>query len=143
MSFHHLGVATESLESEARAYAALGYEPEKDEFVDPLQGVRGVFMVGGGPRLELLEPLPGDDTLVPLLRRGVKCYHHAYEVVSLDASLDALRQAHAQVVRVPTEAVAFDHRRVAFLVLPNMWMVELIEAELNALQPGKAAAGSP
>ena len=127
MTFHHLGIATDSLENETRAYAALGYEPEGEEFADPIQGVRGLFLTGGGPRLELLEPLPGNDTLGPILRRGVKCYHHAYEVPSLDESLVALRRVRAQVIRAPAKAVAFDYRRVVFVLLPNMWMVELID----------------
>jgi methylmalonyl-CoA/ethylmalonyl-CoA epimerase len=127
MTFHHLGIATESLRDDARAYAALGYEPEGKEFTDPIQGIRGLFLSGGGPRLELLEPLPGSDTLASILRRGVKCYHHAYEVTSLDESLTDFRRARAQVVRPPWQAVAFDYRRVVFLILPNMWMVELIE----------------
>ncbi len=128
MIFHHLGIATESLASDVRAYAALGYKPDGEEFADQIQGVRGLFLAGGGPRLELLEPLPGSDTLAQILRRGVKCYHHAYEVPSLDASLAELRAARAQVIRAPAGAVAFDGRRVVFLVLPNTWIVELIEA---------------
>jgi methylmalonyl-CoA/ethylmalonyl-CoA epimerase len=127
MIFHHLGIATESLEDDARVYAALGYKPEGKEFADPVQGVRGLFLNGGGPRLELLEPLPGSDTLAPILRRGVKCYHHGYEVASLDDSLAKLRVARAQVIRMPAPAVAFDYRRVIFVVLPNTWIVELIE----------------
>src|SRR5436190_19227922 len=106
MIFHHLGIATESIEIDARAYAALGYESESEKFVDPMQGVRGLFLNGGGPRLELLEPLPGSDTLASILHRGVKCYHHAYEVGSLDESLFQLRRGRAQVIRQPMPAVA-------------------------------------
>ena len=99
MTFHHLGIAERVvLDGDARAYAALGYEPEGSEFVDEIQGVRGLFLIGGGPRLELLEPLPGTDTLAPILRRGVKCYHHGYEVRSLGESLAELRRGGAQVV---------------------------------------------
>lgn len=127
MIFHHLGIATESLENEARVFAALGYESESDEFVDPIQGVRGLFLNGGGPRLELLEPLAGSDTLASILRRGVKCYHHAYEVPSLDEALAHLRGRRAQLIRQPTPAVAFDYRRIVFVALANSWIVELIE----------------
>ena len=127
MTFHHLGIATRSLDSDARAYEALGYTCEGAEFVDPIQGVRGQFMAGEGPRLELLEPLPGSETLSPILARGVKCYHHAFEVVSLADSVAELRTHRAQVVRAAVPAVAFDRRRVVFVMLPNMWMVELIE----------------
>jgi methylmalonyl-CoA/ethylmalonyl-CoA epimerase len=128
MTFHHLGIATESLEADATAYSALGYRPEGEKFIDEVQGVRGLFLSGGGPRLELLEPLPGRETLGPILRRGVKCYHHGYEVRSLSESLAELRRCGAQMVRPAAKAIAFDYRQVVFLMLPNMWMVELIES---------------
>lgn len=127
LRFHHLGIATRSLEKELLAYRPLGYRPEGAEFVDPQQGIRGLFLIDGGPRLELLEPLPGAETLTPLLRRGIKCYHHAYEVPSIEESVTALRPARARITRAPLPAVAFDGRLIAFLTLPNGWMVELIE----------------
>jgi methylmalonyl-CoA/ethylmalonyl-CoA epimerase len=125
MRFHHLGIATESLRRDLRAYRALGYKPEGASIVEERQGVRGQFLVGGGPRLELLEPLPGSETLAPLLSRGIKCYHHAYEVESLENSLATLRAAGAKQLAPPVHAVAFNRREV-FLMLPNRWIVELI-----------------
>jgi methylmalonyl-CoA/ethylmalonyl-CoA epimerase len=127
MNFHHLGMATESLEADLSAYAAIGYRAEGPMFTDPAQGIRGVFLVGDGPCLELLEPLPGSRTLMRLLQRGVKCYHHAYEVAALEEAIDSLRRSRAQVVSPPKPAVAFSGRRIAFVVLPNGWIVELIE----------------
>jgi methylmalonyl-CoA/ethylmalonyl-CoA epimerase len=126
--FHHLGIATKSLTEDRRVYGALGYDPEGGEFVDERQGVRGQFLVGGGPRVELLEPLPASDVLTPFLSRGIKCYHHAYEVASIDEALSQLVAARAKVISKPVPAAAFDERRIAFLLLPNRWMVELIEA---------------
>ncbi len=129
MRFHHLGIATTSLARDVSAYALLGYRPEGQEFEDDRQGVRGLFLVdASGPRLELLEPLPGSQTLSPLLERGVKCYHHAYEVQALEPAIRELRTARARSVRAPLPAVAFQGRRIAFLMLPNGWMVELIES---------------
>lgn len=127
--FHHLGFATKSLLDDVEAYASLGYSPEGREFMDERQGIRGRFLAGGGPRLELLEPLPGSQTLTPFLTRGVKCYHHAYEVASIEASVEVLTAARARMIAPPVAAVAFDGRRIAFLMLPNRWMVELIDAE--------------
>ena len=125
MRFHHLGIASDSLRRDLRAYRALGYRSEGASVVDERQGVRGRFLVGGGPRLELLEPLPGSETLAPFLSRGIKCYHHAYEVESLENSLAALRAAGAKQLAPPVDAVAFNRREV-FLMLPNRWIVELI-----------------
>jgi methylmalonyl-CoA/ethylmalonyl-CoA epimerase len=123
--FHHLGIATDSLERDLHAYRALGYRSEGAIVVEERQGVRGQFLVGGGPRLELLEALPGSETLTPFLSRGIKCYHHAYEVESLEDSLAALRAVGAKQLAPPVDAVAFNRREV-FLMLPNRWIVELI-----------------
>jgi methylmalonyl-CoA/ethylmalonyl-CoA epimerase len=120
-----LGIATDSLQQDHWAYGALGYRSEGAIVVENLQGVRGQFLVGGGPRLELLEPLPGSETLAPFLSRGIKCYHHAYEVESLEDSLAALRAAGAKQLAPPVDAAAFNRREV-FLMLPNRWIVELI-----------------
>lgn len=125
MRFHHLGIATDSVERDLAAYRAIGYRTEGASVAEERQGVRGRFLVGGGPRLELLEPLPGSETLGPFLSRGIKCYHHAYEVDALDNSLRALRAAGAKQLGPPVDAVAFNRREV-FLMLPNSWIVELI-----------------
>lgn len=123
--FHHLGIATESLQRDLPAYCALGYRSEGAVVVDERQGVRGQFLVGGGPRLELLEPLPGSQTLAPFLSRGIKCYHQAYEVESLDDSLAVLRAAGAKQLAPPVDSAPLN-RQIVFLVLPNRWIVELI-----------------
>jgi methylmalonyl-CoA/ethylmalonyl-CoA epimerase len=128
--FHHAGVACRDIGGEAARLAPLGYAPEGMPFVDPRQGVRGMFVVGGGPRLELLEPLP--DTpgmLAPWLERDVKLYHLAYETGELGAAIEHLRSAGAKLVAGPTPAVAFGGREIAFLMLPNRMLVELIARE--------------
>ena len=125
MRFHHLGIATDSLRRDLGAYRSLGYRCEGASVVDERQGVRGQFLVGGGPRLELLEPLPGSETLAPFLSRGIKCYHQAYEVESLEKSVAALRAAGAKQLAPPVHSAPLN-RRIVFLILPNRWMVELI-----------------
>ena len=72
---------------EAARLAILGYRAEADDFADPVQGIRGRFLIGPGPRLELLAPLPGRDVLDPWLKAGVKLYHLAYEVTEMDAAI--------------------------------------------------------
>ena len=74
-SFHHIGVATEGIADAERTYADLGYQREGAEFCDHAQGVRGIFIVGPGPRLELLEALGDSTTLDPWLRAGSRMYH--------------------------------------------------------------------
>jgi methylmalonyl-CoA/ethylmalonyl-CoA epimerase len=130
--FHHIGVATESIARDEAVYAQLGYERDGEEFLDPGQGVRGVFLVGPGPRLELLEPYAGSTTLEPWLRAGSRLYHQAYEVDDLDASLDrARKELRAHVLRAPISAPAFGGRPVSFLMLRNRSVIELIQAQVQ------------
>ncbi len=129
MRFHHIGVACADLEVERAAYRLLGYEAEGEEFVDHAQGVRGRFLVGGGPRLELLVALPARDVLAPWTARGVRMYHVAYETPSLDDTVETLLRSGARLVSEPTPAVAFGGRPVAFVALRTMQLVELVQAE--------------
>lgn len=130
LRFHHIGVACRSIALERRAWEALGYRQENMPFTDPLQGVNGLFLIGPGPRMELLEPLPGaeTETLMPFLKAGTKMYHQAYETTDLEAATGALKNLRAKIVSPPKPAVAFGGRLVSFLMLPNLLIVELIAA---------------
>ena len=129
MHFHHLGVACADIEVETLAYRALGYAPEGEDFADPLQGIRGRFLLGGGPRLELLISLPGRDVLSPWTSRGVRIYHMAYETSTMTEDIERLKRERGRVVSPPTPAVAFSGRPVTFIVLPTLQLIELIAAD--------------
>jgi methylmalonyl-CoA/ethylmalonyl-CoA epimerase len=127
MSFHHIGVACRDLAREAESFRMLGYEAEGEDFVDSDQGIRGRFLVGPGPRLELLVGLPGSSVLDPWLAKGVKFYHQAFLVDSLSTSLQELQEEGGRMVSAIMPAVAFDGRQIAFVMLRNLAMVELIQ----------------
>jgi methylmalonyl-CoA/ethylmalonyl-CoA epimerase len=128
LTFHHLGVATQSLDAGVAALRALGYEAAGKPFTDTSQGVRGLFLVGPGPQLELLEQLPGSHVLDSWLKRGVRIYHQGFLSDELDADLRQLQERGALVVSRPTPAVAFEGRQICFLMLRDEMMVELIAA---------------
>ena len=120
-------MATESIQRARRRLEELE-TGDSTEFTDPLQGVKGMFLQVGDTRIELLEPLPGDTTLEPWLEHGNCVYQVAFEVDDLDGELELMRTRGVRLVREARPAVAFDGRRVAFLMpLPGM-LVELIEA---------------
>ncbi len=126
LRFHHVGVACLDIAQEAARLAPLGYVVEGSPFVDPVQGIRGLFVSGQAPRLELLEPLAPGGVLQPWLDSETKLYHLAYETPDLGASLARLRAARAKLVVAPVPAVAFGGRQIAFVMLPNRLLVELI-----------------
>jgi methylmalonyl-CoA/ethylmalonyl-CoA epimerase len=128
LTFHHLGVACRSLDTEAAAWTALGYVAEGPDFTDPIQQVSGRFLVGQGPRLELLVAAGPDSPIPAMLARGVKIYHQAYETPDFDGVLAALRARRWKVTVGPVPAIAFGGRRIAFLMNASMNLVEIIEA---------------
>jgi methylmalonyl-CoA/ethylmalonyl-CoA epimerase len=128
LRFDHLGLACRELDVEQRALEPLGYRPQGHPFEDPSLGIRGQFLSGPGPRIELVTALPGSRVLDPWLSKGIKIYHQAYRVADLPSEMQALREAGAQPVAPPIGAVAFDGHPVAFLMLPNMLLIELIES---------------
>jgi methylmalonyl-CoA/ethylmalonyl-CoA epimerase len=129
MQFHHAGVACRSLEKEIRWYSSvLGYHTEGASFDDPLQGIRGQFMLLGNNRVELLEPLDGSNVLDAWLGRRSPIYHFGFEVVDLVSAIEAVTVAGAKVMSDPKPAVAFAGRHVAFCIRPNLTLIELIES---------------
>lgn len=126
--FHHLGVACRDLDVEERAWSAMGYVREGTDFEDPIQRVRGRFIVGPGPRLELLMPLASGSPLDNVLNKGIKIYHQAFLTRDFDAAFASLRAQKFRLIAAPARAVAFEGRRIAFFALANLAIVEIIEA---------------
>lgn len=127
-SFHHLGYATRSLEVERDTFLRLGYRVEGEVFEDDLQGIRGVFLSGAGPRIELLENLSGSAMLDPWLASGTRIYHMGYSVPDLSSAIAWIVAEGAKIVAHPKPAIAFSGQRVAFVMLRNRFMLEFIEA---------------
>lgn len=67
--------------------------------------------------------------------QGVKTYHYGYEVERLDAEVERLKAAGGIVVTPPRPAVAFGGRRISFVMLRNLFLVELIEAVRDERTP--------
>lgn len=130
LRFHHIGVACRDLDREQAGYALLGYRPESDDFEDPTQGIRGRFLVAEGqPRVELLVNLEGSTTLDPWLKGPARTYQQAYESDTFDESVAQFQSAGARVVSPPVPAVAFGGRRICFVMLRTMTLVEIIESD--------------
>jgi RimJ/RimL family protein N-acetyltransferase len=126
--FHHIGVAVNDIEKELAAFTLLGYERESEVFVDENQGIKGCFVTSKneGPRLELLSNLEGSTTLDTFLNSKVKMYHFGYLVSDIEKALGILQKARARMVSPMKKSVYFG-KRICFLIMPNMFMIELIE----------------
>jgi methylmalonyl-CoA/ethylmalonyl-CoA epimerase len=127
--FHHIGVACRDLDLEMATWNKLGYEIEGVDFEDPVQRIRGRFLVGPGPRLELLMPTTTDSPVNGYLQGDVKFYHQAFTAPRFDDTVKAMKDLRFKMVVSPVPAVAFEGRRIAFFFMPNMFLVEVIEGK--------------
>jgi methylmalonyl-CoA/ethylmalonyl-CoA epimerase len=128
LSFHHIGVVCTDLDKEFANFSVMGYACEGGDFEDPIQGVKGRFLVAPSqPRLELLVNAGEQGVLDPWLKKGIKFYHFAYEVCELEEAIAALVGKRGKVLVEPVAAKAFEDRRVAFVMMPGRLLIELIE----------------
>lgn len=134
--FHHIGYATSSIEQDRGLFECLGYRLEGEPFADLVQGVAGQFLTGPGPRIELLENLPGAETLTPWIRAGVKMYHFAYWVDDISAAIDWARSQRGRVTVHPVPAIAFGGGRISFVMFRNGLMLEFIEKSFSRAESG-------
>lgn len=129
MQFHHIGIACEDIEQELRTYKTLGYQREGLAFEDPLQGIKGQFIVAAGqPRLELLENLPGSQTLDYWIEARIKAYHFAYEIKAFDKAIETFNRNRIKLISAPKPSTYFKSR-ICFMASSNQMLIELIEKQ--------------
>jgi methylmalonyl-CoA/ethylmalonyl-CoA epimerase len=121
-------MACRSIAAELPELALMGYGPEGSQVHDPIQQVYIQFVIGGGPRLELIQPANPQSPVNGVLKRGSKFYHLAYEVDHLETAIDQFKSKKFFPVAPPAPAIAFGMRRIVFLTSETFTLVELIEA---------------
>ena len=124
-------MAVQSIDKAIPVYRDLfGYEVISGPFEDPIQRVSVCFLGRPGPgeiMIELVEPLGDDSPVNRTLKKGASAYHVCYEVPNLDETLARLNSQGCIIVSKPVPAVAFDHRRIAWLYTPTRQLMEILE----------------
>jgi methylmalonyl-CoA/ethylmalonyl-CoA epimerase len=130
MRLHHVGIVVRDLrEYSASCVAFLGLHPATEVFHDPIQKVRVQFWRDDtGHLLELVEPAAPDSPVNEALRKGGGLNHLCFEVDDIETDLRAALDRGALPVTGIAPAVAFEGRRIAFLFLPDLNLVEFVEA---------------
>ncbi len=134
MTPHHLGIAVKDIEKSIREYAGLGWILDGKIVEDKDRNVKLAFLKRkqSGEVLELVAPNQDDNPVSNTLRvmkNMATPYHICYEVKDLDKTIEILKGRKYIVTETPKPAVAFDNRRVAFLLNRNVGLIELLETE--------------
>ncbi len=127
LKFNHIGVATKNINEELKIFEILGYKKESEIFIDENQGIKGIFISAAGqPTLELLENLNDGGPLNNLLKKGIKFYHLAYESQNIEEDISRLEKVAGAIVVSPVKIATY-YKKVAFLLLKNRTLIELVE----------------
>jgi methylmalonyl-CoA/ethylmalonyl-CoA epimerase len=105
-------------------------------FEDPHQKVKVAFLSTrpGDPLIELVEPAAEDAPVRRfLIERGGGLHHVCYEVDDIEAHIVEMKARRSMMVRRPKPAVAFDGRRIAWMLTAEKLLVELLEKGVQPL----------
>lgn len=133
LRLHHSGFVVASIEATMPGMLrSLGAIWDGRITADPIQRVKVAFLKTSDrdAQIELVEP-DGQGSPVTrfLTERGGGLHHLCYEVEDLEGQITAMRSRGVNIVRRPQPAVAFDGRRIAWLLTPEKLLVELLETE--------------
>lgn len=128
---HHVGFAIRNIENEIAAFrSSILASWDGKIFHDPLQKVRVTFLRTSSPfdaMVELVEPAAEDSPVGQFLKRGGGLHHLCYEVPDLSAHLEKMQAGGGMIVKPPLPAVAFENRRIAWVVTRQKLLLEFLE----------------
>jgi len=134
MVIHHIGLVVKNIEEHYEKYFhnALGYNNLSQVYVDDKIGVKVAFInMNDKIFLEFVEPLDDNSPVNNYLKkRGQTLHHLCFEVENLEAECEQLRNKNYLITMPPTPAVAFNGRRVVFLMAKDEnFLIELLETK--------------
>lgn len=133
LSFHHVGFVVPEIAATVQGFVhSLGATWDGCVYEDPNQKVKVTFLVTrpGDPQIELVEPVGEDSPVLRFLReKGSGLHHVCYEVDDLEQGMAAMKTRGAVVARRPKPAVAFQGRRIAWMLTAEKLLVELLELQ--------------
>lgn len=126
--FHHLGIATRSIEKATNIYVKLGYSFSEIK-IEPSQKVKIRFLSKeGSPLLEIIEPLNEDAPISKIvLKSGATPYHTCYEVEDINKSVEELEELNFRALFQPLQSNAMDDGLICYLFSPETGLIELYE----------------
>jgi len=131
-SFHHVGFVVADIAASVEGFArSLGAEWDGCIYEDPHQRVKVTFLSTGrsDPRIELVEAAGESSPVLRFLtEKGGGLHHVCYEVDDLERGMAEMKARGAMIARRPKPAVAFQGRRIAWVLTAEKLLVELLEA---------------
>ena len=128
-NLHHIGFVVSDMTAGIAGFVhSLAATWDGGIYEDPQQKVRVAFLEAGQGRIELVEPAGEKSPVCRFLReKGGGLHHVCYEVDDLENEMAAMRSRGALVAKRPKAAVAFEGRRIGWMLTPENLLIELLE----------------
>ena len=130
MEVHHLGIIVDDLKNSTIEFEeSIGGSKEGKEILDEGIGVTIQFIKDpSGILYELVQPIDEDSKIFSVLKTNNHLHHIAYKVDLIEERVKELRNNGFGTLTKLMKAKAFENKRVVFLLSPNKYIVELVEA---------------
>lgn len=124
MKFHHIGIATESIENGLEYLKNIFSIKSISEVVYDKNQDADLCMVtlDDGTKLELVS----GKVVEKLVKKRQFLYHTCYETENINKEIEKLEKLDGFLVSEPKEAILFSNKKVAFL-MTNIGLMELVE----------------
>ena len=126
-----MGFVVADIASAAEGFArSLGTRWDGRIWEDPLQRAKVAFLITHEtePQIELVEPAWERSPVLRFLReKGGGLHHVCYEVRNVEDEMAGMKAGGAMIVNRPKPAVAFEGRRIAWMMAPGKLLIELLE----------------
>lgn len=124
MKFHHIGIATENIESLIEYLKQILNIKDISETVYDKNQEANLCMLTleDGTKLELVS----GKVVEKIVKKRQFLYHTCYETNDINKEIEKLQKLDSFLVSEPKEAILFKNKKVAFL-MTNIGLVELVE----------------
>jgi len=132
MHFEHIGVAVSNIKESLSVFNNLFELNDVSEiYEDIFQNIKISFFCFAGVKIELIEPLDGSkkSPVDNIIEKNMSYYHLCFRTGCIEDEILQLVEKGAIVVTEPIPSLAFSNRKIAFLYVKHLGLIELVEKE--------------
>jgi methylmalonyl-CoA/ethylmalonyl-CoA epimerase len=130
LRFHHVGVLVDDVATHSALYVKrLGYQVRSEVIRDPVQSAFVQFLSLPGEKvyLEFIAPDGPGSHLTNALKKGGGLNHICYSCAEIELTCAELRDQGLLLIHRPAPAVAFNGRKIAWMMGKDRLLIELVE----------------
>ena len=132
MHFEHIGVAVSNIKESLSVFNNLFELNDVSEiYEDIFQNIKISFFCFAGVKIELIESLDSSkkSPVDNIIEKNMSYYHLCFRTGCIEDEISQLVEKGAIVVTEPIPSLAFSNRKIAFLYVKHLGLIELVEKE--------------